>query len=156
MHIETAQMLCTELRRRGHDVPYKSTHRGHPVTMWLRHDGALLWMLRYFEALDEEYVYRRGKRHASFTKTYAAVKRGVTKEVSRRARRPPFANSARNKSWGLDFTSETSVTQAYKKYLNARWPGDNNPRWTRRRPPSWCEWEVEVVKGRYVLCRSER
>ena len=139
MLVETAQMLCTELRRRGYSVPYKSTHAGHPVTKWLQSDGALSWMLRYFTALDREYVYRFGKRHKSYVTVYKPAARAVKLEVgSARPRRPQFANCARNAGRGVDFAHVRPVTRAYRMYLAARWPGDKRePRWTRRSPPKW-------------------
>ena len=45
MILETAQLLCTELRRRGADyMPYRPTHPMHPVTLSLRNDATLLWV----------------------------------------------------------------------------------------------------------------
>lgn len=151
MHIETAQMISVELMRRGFKVRYKKTHAGHPVTVWLRREGALLWMIKYFEALDAEWRYRRGTRHASFGDNYENFRRCVAKAVPHRLRRPAFENCARNSGLGLDFSHVRPTMQAYRQYLNARWPTDDNPRWTRRRPPSWCEYETVRVGRVYVL-----
>jgi len=42
----------------------------------------------------------------------------------------PFANCARNKSLGIDFTTITNVHDAYKNYLCERWKNDKlTPVW---------------------------
>ena len=35
MILETAQMLSTSARARGHDVVYKSAYPKHPMTLWV-------------------------------------------------------------------------------------------------------------------------
>ena len=35
MILETAQMLSTSARARGHDVGYKSAYPNHPMTLWV-------------------------------------------------------------------------------------------------------------------------
>ena len=35
MILETAQMLSTSARSRGHDVGYKSAYPKHPMTLWV-------------------------------------------------------------------------------------------------------------------------
>ncbi len=73
MILETAQMLSTAWRMTDSDSKYanehgmyKSAHKNHPSTVWVRH-GALnyFWTKRLFENLCKEYTYRYGKHHAS-------------------------------------------------------------------------------------------
>jgi len=40
MPLETAQILCTVARSKGHNAPYKSTHIKHPVVIWTTKSSA--------------------------------------------------------------------------------------------------------------------
>ena len=134
MALESAQLLCTELGRRGYKVPYRPTHANHPVTLWLRDDGALRWLFRHFVALCDEYAHRFGRTHKSYERVHPVAAR-ILKRVPE-ARKPSFANCARRSDLDLDFTDVRPTTEAYRRYLRARWElGD--PRWTRRSPPRW-------------------
>ena len=73
MILETAQMLSTAWRMTENDSKYanehgmyKSAHKNHPSTVWVRH-GILnyVWTNRLFEHLCKEYTHRYGKHHAS-------------------------------------------------------------------------------------------
>lgn len=142
MQLETAQLLCTELTRRGAAMPYKATHARHPVTLWLQADDALLWTLGYFRALDAENRLRFDKPHGAFTRTIDAID-AATRELSDAGRRPAgdeiaFENCAANASLGLDFRHVRPTVEAYRQYLRARWDqAAAEPIWTRRGPPPW-------------------
>ena len=66
MCLETAQLLCTALRRYGLFAPYKATHVKHPTTLWtgdsIRHYE---WLRLFGLALCKEYTWRYCKEHAS-------------------------------------------------------------------------------------------
>lgn len=132
MLLETAQMLCTELTRRGHTMPYRPTHSHHPVVLALRDDATLEWTIRYFTALDTEYRFRFDKPHKSYLDCADLIlphspPRGF----------PIFANCARRADLNLNFT-HLPVFFAYRQYLSARWNRDNSPpQWTNRRSPEW-------------------
>ena len=68
MVLETAQILCTALRRHGIPAPYKPTHPRHPCVLWA---GDSLphwqWTRRLGLELGMEYTHRRGRVHASAT-----------------------------------------------------------------------------------------
>jgi hypothetical protein len=68
MILESVQILCTALNRKGFITPYRSTHAGHPCVLWVdeSHDN-FLWLARLARALNAEYRYRYGKDrdHAS-------------------------------------------------------------------------------------------
>lgn len=132
MVLETAQMLCTEGRRRGWpDMPYKSTHANHPVVLSLQNDGTLAWVTDYFCAINAEYAYRFNKDHKSYLDCWHKF------PVLDLYLPPTFHNSARNLSLGLDFT-HFPIFDAYRAYLLARWASDQRPPvWTRRGPPVW-------------------
>lgn len=68
--LECAQMMSTACRMSGlENVGYKSTHKNHPMTKWVREcTENYLWMYDYAKALNEEYKYRYGKQvnHKAF------------------------------------------------------------------------------------------
>lgn len=65
MPLETAQMLCTINAEYGIDVPYKSTHKNHPCTLWAKATKANYnWLIALGMNLCYEYSYRYRKVHA--------------------------------------------------------------------------------------------
>ena len=72
MVLESAQILCTVHHKymgEDADVPYKSTHKNHPSTLWAGQSAQNYeWLYRHFVALCEEYEKRYGKEHLSYTK----------------------------------------------------------------------------------------
>lgn len=67
MSLETAQILCTVLHQRGYEnLPYKPTHRNHPVMKWCNEsDGNIQWLIQHGLALCDEYTRRYQKTHKS-------------------------------------------------------------------------------------------
>ena len=65
MILETAQMLSTaHLELDGIKVAYKSTHKNHPSTVWVRSSTeAYEWAFMHMMALGAEYTRRYGKMH---------------------------------------------------------------------------------------------
>ncbi len=66
MILETCQMLCTTLNELSGDqiAPYKSTHKNHPSTKWVRASSANFQsMVAHTRALLQEYTKRFGKTH---------------------------------------------------------------------------------------------
>ena len=75
MPLETAQMLCTAHRVLDGDEYaeltglYKTAYKNHPCTIWVRESIAnYAWLYAHFYALNEEYKYRYGRDHSSYTK----------------------------------------------------------------------------------------
>ena len=68
MILESVQMLCTALNKKGFETPYRSTHVKHPCVLWagLSFDN-FTWLIHLAEALNREYRfrYRKDKDHAS-------------------------------------------------------------------------------------------
>jgi hypothetical protein len=140
MILETAQILCAVINiKAGSQVtPYKVSHAGHPITLWAMKKDHQRWLYRLGIAYGEEIIFRKGRKHSSH-----AVLEGLTfnqpyllepiKNIM------VFFNGARRKDIGLDFT-HLPVHKAYRRYLNARWPGDVRvPVWTKRKQPKWCK-----------------
>lgn len=68
MPLETAQLLCTAHHQSESqyidEVPYRSTHKNHPCSIWARKSkGNYVWLCKLGLALCEEYTYRYGKTH---------------------------------------------------------------------------------------------
>ena len=74
MILETAQILCTAhhcIMGEDADVPYKSTHKNHPSTVWARRSANNYeWLYHHFVALSKEYKKRYNKTHLSYTKCF--------------------------------------------------------------------------------------
>ena len=81
MPLETAQMLCTAHRILDGDEYadkvglYKTAYKNHPCTIWARQTSEnYLWLYHHFISLCDEYKYRYGKEHLSYTKLKEALK----------------------------------------------------------------------------------
>ena len=136
MTVETAQIICTVLHMRNEPAPYKPTHRNHPLTLWAaERPGNLYWLWRHGMALGAECEYRFDKGHKSFD-----VIQRLPVDLNMNC--SPNVNCASNKAFDLDF-KHLPVHEAYRTYLNARWPLDKRrPLWTKRGPPSWAKSEA--------------
>lgn len=62
MILESVQLLCTALNKKGFETPYKSTHMKHPCVLWVEasYDN-FEWLCQLTYALNEEYKYRFNK-----------------------------------------------------------------------------------------------
>lgn len=59
MILESAQMLCTALNKKGFSTPYKSTHSRHPCVLWVEASYAnFVWLKNLAIALNTEYRFR--------------------------------------------------------------------------------------------------
>lgn len=128
MALESTQMLCTALNLFGIQTPYKSAHVNHPCSIWVRQSQQnWMWLWDHAIALINEYKRIYNKAHAC---------EKVLKEIQNKhlvlpdIGLTPFANCARSKERGIDFTMEQNVNVAYKLYLNERWDND-------KREPTW-------------------
>ena len=72
MILETAQLLSTAHRETDNiysELVYKSTHKNHPSAIWARESREnYFWLWHLFYHLNQEFIYRRNKDHASWTK----------------------------------------------------------------------------------------
>jgi len=128
MALESTQMLCTALNLHGVTTPYKSGHVNHPCTIWARTSQQnWIWLWHHAVALVNEYGRIYNKVHAC-KKILDDIKQYYT--VLPDIGQTPFANCARSKERGIDFTTEQDVNKAYKLYLNERWDND-------KREPTW-------------------
>jgi hypothetical protein len=68
MILESVQILCTALNKKGLVTPYRSTHTRHPCVLWAERSYAnFLWVRELTRALNSEYRWRfdRSRDHAS-------------------------------------------------------------------------------------------
>ena len=60
---------------------YKSTHKNHPCTVWVRETRSnYLWAVAHWKALGDEYTKRYGKVHATIqthSETLTEAPRGI-------------------------------------------------------------------------------
>jgi hypothetical protein len=68
MILESVQILCTVLNKKGCQTPYKSTHINHPCVIWAGNSfDNFKWLNDLTIALNNEYLYRynKSKNHKS-------------------------------------------------------------------------------------------
>ncbi len=66
MILEYAQMLCTVVNESGGRSPYKSTHKNHTCTQWVRKSlSNWRWLKNFVSVLNQEKIYRYGTTHKS-------------------------------------------------------------------------------------------
>lgn len=59
MILESVQMLCTALNKKGFSTPYKSTHIKHPCVLWVEESFEnFIWLQNLALALNDEYRFR--------------------------------------------------------------------------------------------------
>ncbi len=128
MILESVQMLCTALNKKGFTTPYKSTHVKHPCVLWVEHSFAnFLWLEKLAMALNGEYRYRFDKDtdHKSIhvlddIADYTYEDRGLT----------DFAQAMPDK-----YKVKGDAVKAYRKfYIGEKM---SFAKWTKRRVPVW-------------------
>ncbi|MFT5879454.1 MAG: hypothetical protein ACI86X_000558 [Moritella sp.] len=128
MILESVQILCTTLNKKGFVTPYKSTHSNHPSVLWVEasYDN-FLWLRDLTLELNEEYKYRYDKHsdHKSIAvlteiSKYSFVSMGLTTFPQAMPDRYKVANDA---------------ILAYRNF----YLGDKVKfaKWTKRVPPIW-------------------
>ena len=62
MILESVQILCTALNKKGFSTPYKSTHIKHPCVLWTEESyDNFCWLSELASELNREYQYRYEK-----------------------------------------------------------------------------------------------
>lgn len=156
MIIESAQLLCTahrlldgklvvcrETSKTGktrnvkryviddqakNSLLYKASHIHHPCAVWARANiNNYMWLYELFVALCDEYTFRYGKIHKSYT-----LLRDVLSSPPSNISSDPFTQPAQ--AMPAEYKHEDPV-QAYRRYYmgaKARFA-----RWTRQQVPEW-------------------
>lgn len=128
MILESAQMLCTVVKKNGGTAPYKSTHRNHPCTLWAGDSLAnWRWLHRLALALNREYQYRF---KTTVDHKSALVIRSLKAPGIKNIGLTPFAQAMPEQ-----YRVPGDPVKAYRQFYageKARFA-----RWTRRKPPRW-------------------
>jgi len=128
MILESAQLLCTALNKKGFETPYLSTHVNHPCVLWVEESyGNFQWLVELSIALNAEYRYRFEKTtdHKSIS-----VIRAVSALKYQSSGLTPFAQAMpeQHKEPG-------NAVAAYRRFYSRE--KLSFARWTRRRRPRW-------------------
>ena len=126
MVLETAQMLSTAARAKGHDVGYKSAYPKHPMTLWVgQSPHNFAWTIIHGMALCREYTLRYDKIHATekiINDLYDVCKGNYVKKTE-----PPQCMP--------DYCKDDDVVKAYRNYYIleknnfAVWKYSGTPDW---------------------------
>jgi len=130
MILESVQLLCTALNKKGFTTPYKSTHIKHPCVLWVAQSYANFeWLRELTLALNSEYKYRFDKQidHKSIAvlpqiADFKYENKGLT----------PFAQAMPDK-----YKVAGDAVSAYRKF----YIGDKMAfaKWTKRDIPNWID-----------------
>lgn len=128
MILESVQMLCTALNKKGFTTPYKSTHMKHPCVLWVEESwDNFNWLVELTIALNDEYRYRFNKQNDHKSLSVLEVIRGHKYE-SRGLTEFAQAMPAQYKVPG-------SAVDAYRRFYLGEKTGF--ARWTKRKAPHW-------------------
>ncbi|KXI23570.1 pyrimidine dimer DNA glycosylase/endonuclease V [Photobacterium sanguinicancri] len=128
MILESVQMLCTALNKKGFVTPYKSTHIKHPCVLWVEasYDN-FIWLRDLTIELNKEYKYRYGKDtdHKSM-----AVLPQIADLVFPSIGLTPFPQAMPD-----IYKVDDDPILAYRQF----YMGDKAKfaKWTKRSPPQW-------------------
>lgn len=128
MILESVQILCTVLNKKGFSTSYKSTHANHPCVLWA---GAsfdnFLWLSDLTLELNKEYKYRYDKQadHKSIAvlteiSEYSFLSIGLTTFPQAMPDQYKVANDP---------------VLAYRNFYRA--DKAKFAKWTKRAPPKW-------------------
>jgi hypothetical protein len=128
MILESVQMLCTALNKKGFTTPYKSTHLKHPCVFWVEESFEnFLWLKNLAFALNTEYQFRYEKDsdHKSISviheiSNYDYENRGLTE----------FAQAMPDQ-----YKVPGDAVKAYRQFY--RGEKMKFAKWTKRRVPEW-------------------
>ena len=134
MPLEAAQLLCTAHHLAADPfvkqltLLYKATHKNHPSAIWVRASRANYnWAYSYFAELAEEYTYRYGKQHASWTKLKDVLKAPPCNTPDAPFTPPPQCMP--------DIYKCANTSTAYRNYYN--FGKKELHAWRKREAPHW-------------------
>lgn len=128
MILESVQLLCTALNKKGFITPYKSTHNNHPCVLWLEESYDNFWWLRTLTLeLNKEYIFRYDKQndHKSI-----AVLSEISSYCYQSSGLTPFAQAMPEA-----YKVESDAVTAYRKFYIGK--KSSFAKWTKRNSPSW-------------------
>jgi hypothetical protein len=138
MILESAQLLCTALNKKGITTPYRSTHMNHPCTLWVGESyDNFNWLRKLALALNAEYRYRY--RKDSDHKSVAVI--GAIADIRFESiGLTPFAQAMPDQ-----YKVPDDPVTAYRRF----YVGEKLrfAKWTRRRVPAWVDELTGPVAG---------
>jgi len=146
MLIESTQLLCIYLNKKGYTTPYKSNHHvNHPCVLWLEDflfTDHLKWLQNHAYALANEYKYRTGKNHkCSFvlikisSSIFDVIQKNIhvkcmqTKELFPR---PKFIQVMPD-----EYKLENTIEAYRNYYISKQYTMKRPMKWTKRKLPVW-------------------
>lgn len=128
MILESVQMLCTCLNKKGFQTPYKSTHVKHPCVLWVEESYSnFLWLEELAVELNREFAYRydRSKDHASI-KVLQEIKNHKFTDIGL----TEFAQAMPD-----EYKYKNNAVRAYRNFY--RGEKSKFAKWTKRSAPKW-------------------
>ncbi|WP_133406513.1 pyrimidine dimer DNA glycosylase/endonuclease V [Parashewanella tropica] len=128
MILESVQLLCTALNKKGFVTPYKSTHMNHPCVLWVEESyDNFEWLRTLAVELNNEYRYRFDKAndHKSISvlpelEEFKYERKGLT----------PFPQAMPEK-----YKNINDAVLAYRQfYIGEKM---QFAKWTKRKIPFW-------------------
>lgn len=128
MILESVQILCTALNKKGFATPYRSTHVKHPCVLWAEHSfDNFCWLKQLARELNREFRWRYHKHgdHASI-----AVLEQIDHYRFERTGLVDFPQAMPDQ-----FKVPGDAVSAYRNFYCMEKAAF--ARWTRRAPPVW-------------------
>jgi hypothetical protein len=127
MILESAQMLCTAVNLSGGDAPYRSTHKNHPCSIWVRESlSNWRWLRDLTLALNDEFKFRYDKDtdHKS-----AIIVKSLEEPNISDVGLTPFPQAMPD-----EYKGEDPVDSYRRYYVKDK---HHIAKWTKRRVPEW-------------------
>lgn len=140
MILETAQLLSTAYRhlwladgQAPHADLYKETHTNHPCSVWARKSAHnYRWLVDYFKALHDEWLYRGHTEHTSYRKLYNTFAAPANAIMFHTIDTVTFDFDCSN------VDEAGSLASRYRTCLFNKWINDSRkPNWEKRGMPDW-------------------
>lgn len=136
MILESVQLLCTALNKKGFATPYRSTHVKHPCVLWVEESYAnFQWLQQLALALNKEFRFRFDKKqdHKSIS-VLPQLEKFEYQDVGL----TPFAQAMPDK-----YKIANNAVRAYRNF----YIGDKMSfaKWTKREIPGWIKSKVDKM-----------
>ena len=128
MILESVQIMCTCLNKKGIKTPYKSTHSKHPCVLWIDESYSnFIWLKKLALELNIEFNYRyeRNKDHASIN---------VLKEIQSH-HYEDIGLTEFTQVMPVQYKYKNNPVRAYRTYYHAEKAAFAT--WTKRAIPYW-------------------
>jgi len=142
MILESAQMLSAVADRYEHPTIYKVSHKNHPSTLWAGDRRAnWQWLIDHALAMEAEKIFRTGKGHKSAE---------VVRFYRDRDCGPPEDGLPKDlfaMAMPIKYKGKKTVSSYRAYYLGDKqfFKDGRRPRWTKRQPPDWWEFQKKEL-----------